>query len=160
MGARARAQGFAARQRLFPIFISNLRGLMLPMMLKHKRRSLNKTIMLIYFRMGQLYHRDTIYERAKRKVPFFEHAQNVQIHIILRMRKVSSVHKLSINAFTSIQCICKQMVYTLIRLRGCAGWSGPSLSAYARKVFWWRGSNDVDMQVSLLRIIVEHVHLR
>ena len=31
-----------------------------------------------------------------------------------------------------------------IRLRGCAGWSGPSLSAFARRhVFSWRGLYDV-----------------
>ena len=40
--------------------------------------------------------------RAKRKSAF-EHAQNVQIHIILRMRKVSFGRLLSIHTFCSIQ---------------------------------------------------------
>ena len=40
----------------------------------------------------------------------------------------------------SIQWFCKCTVKAQIRLRGCAGWSGPSLSTYARKhVSTWRG---------------------
>ena len=54
--------------------------------------------------------------RAKGKSAF-EHAQNVRIRIILRMRKVSLGLLLSIDLFYSIQWF----------------WSGPSLSAHAPK---------------------------
>ena len=77
--------------------------------------------------------------RIKRKGAFV-HAQNIRIHIILRMRKVPSGHLLSIETFFSIKQFCLRTVKAQIRLRGCAGWSGPSLSAYAhRHVFAWRG---------------------
>ena len=36
----------------------------------------------------------------------FEHVQNAQVQIILRMRKVSSGHLLSINTLYSIQWFC------------------------------------------------------
>ena len=69
---------------------------------------------------------------VKRKSAF-EHAQNVRIHINMHMRKLSSGHLLSIETFYSIQWFCLQTAKALIRLRGCAGWSGPSLSAYTRR---------------------------
>ena len=47
---------------------------------------------------------------------------------------------LSFNTFCSIQWFCQWTVTALIRLRGCAGWSRPLLSAYAqRHVFAWHG---------------------
>ena len=52
--------------------------------------------------------------------------------IILRMRKVLSGSLHSIHTFCSIQWFCYRTVKTLIRLRGSAGLSGPSLSAYAQ----------------------------
>ena len=68
----------------------------------------------------------------------YEHAQNAQIHAILHMRKVSSGHLLSSEIVYSIQLFSLQTSKTLIRLCGCAGWSGPSLSIYARRhVFAW-----------------------
>ena len=46
---------------------------------------------------------------------------------------------------SSFQWICKQRGKTLIRQRGCTGWSGPSLSAYVwRQVFRWLGPYDLD----------------
>ena len=41
--------------------------------------------------------------RVKRKQSAFEHAQSVQIHIALHMRRVSSAHLLSIETVYSIQ---------------------------------------------------------
>ena len=61
------------------------------------------------------------------------HAQNMRIHIILRMRKISSGSLLSIDTFYSIQWFWKRTAKVLIRLHGCAGWSGPSLSTYAQR---------------------------
>ena len=50
----------------------------------------------------------------------------------------------SIHTFCSILRFCKRAVNALIRLRRCAGWSGPSLYAYAeRHVFAWRGPYNV-----------------
>ena len=70
----------------------------------------------------------------------FKHMQNAHVQIILRMRKVSSGPFLSFHTFCCIQWFCYRTVKALFRLRGCAGWSGPSLSAYARRhVFAWRG---------------------
>ena len=59
-------------------------------------------------------------------------AHNVRVHIILYMRKVSTGHLLSNETFYSSQWFCLRTVKALIRLCGCAGWSGPSQSAYAR----------------------------
>ena len=57
------------------------------------------------------------------------------------MRKVSSGHLFSIEIFYSIQWFCLRTVKALIRLH--AVWSGPSLSAYTRKlIFAWRGPFD------------------
>ena len=79
--------------------------------------------------------------KRKRSV---EHAQNMCIHIIRCMRKVSSGPLLSSYTFYSIQWFRLRAVKALIRVRGCAGWSGPSLSAYARiDVFEWRCPNNV-----------------
>ena len=63
----------------------------------------------------------------------FEHAQNAQN--TLRMRMVSSGPLLSIHISCSIQWLCKRKVKVLIRLRSCAVWSGPSLSAHAKTHF-------------------------
>ena len=54
-----------------------------------------------------------------------------------------------IHSECSIQWLCWRTVKALIRLRGCAGWSGPSLSAYTRRhVFAWRGpSNPAESMV-------------
>ena len=68
---------------------------------------------------------------AKRKSPF-KHAQTVRIHIILDMRKILSGHLLSIETFYIIQWFCIRAAKVLIRLRGCAVWSRPSLYAYVR----------------------------
>ena len=56
--------------------------------------------------------------RANEKYAF-EHAQNVLIHIILRMRKVSSGSLLSIDIFCSSQWFKQLLAKALIRLRGC-----------------------------------------
>ena len=89
-----------------------------------------------YFRKG-----NTIFKwAASSEKSASKYVQKVRIHIILHMRKVSSGPLLSIHTLCSIQCFCWWTVKTVIRLRGCAGWSGPSLSAFARKqVFAWRG---------------------
>ena len=64
--------------------------------------------------------------------------QNAQIQIILRMCKVSSWPLLSTETFFNIQWFCLWATKTLIRLHGCAGCSGPWLSAYAqRHIFAW-----------------------
>ena len=70
--------------------------------------------------------------QVKRKCTF-EHAQNTQMQIILRMRKVSSGPWFSIHTLCSIQLGCKRTLKVLIRLQGCVGWPGPSLSAYVRR---------------------------
>ena len=70
----------------------------------------------------------------------FEHAQKVQVHIILHMCKVLFRHLLSTGIFYSIQWFCLQTAKTLIRLCRWAGWSGSSLSSYTwRHVFTWPG---------------------
>ena len=60
-------------------------------------------------------------------------AQNVRIHIILQVCKVSSGPLLSINTFYSIQWFWQRTTEALIRLRFGAVWSRPSLSAHASK---------------------------
>ena len=66
-----------------------------------------------------------------------------RLWFIQRIRKLSFVPLLSIDTFYSVQWFCQRTAKTLIRLRRCAGWSGPSLSAYARRHFFaWRGSLD------------------
>ena len=48
------------------------------------------------------------------------------------------VHLLSIDTFYCVKRICQRTTNALITLRGCAGWSGPLLSAHARKyIFPW-----------------------
>ena len=69
--------------------------------------------------------------RVKRRSAF-EHAQNAPIHIILHMRKVLSGHLLSTEIFCSIKWFSLQTAKAQIRLRGCAVWSGPLLSAYTK----------------------------
>ena len=63
---------------------------------------------------------------------------------ILRMSKVPPgplLPLLSIHTFCSSQWFCWGRVKALIRLRGCAVWSGPSLSKYDRKyIFILRGT--------------------
>ena len=49
------------------------------------------------------------------------------------MRRVPTRSFLYIQAIYSSQWFCWRIVKALIRLRGCAGWSGPSLSAYAQR---------------------------
>ena len=72
------------------------------------------------------------------------HVQNACIQITLRMRKVSYGLLLSVYTFCSIQWFCQRTVKALISLRGCAGISGLSLSAHARKyVFAWRSRYDI-----------------
>ena len=81
------------------------------------------------------------YESRFQRKSAFEHAQNSQLQIILRIRKETK-GTFSIPTFCtcSVQWFCQQTVNALIRLCDCAGWSGPSLSANARKnVFAWRG---------------------
>ena len=57
-------------------------------------------------------------------------------------RKVSSWHLLPNWNILSIKWFCLRTAKALIRLRGCAGWSGPSLTAYARRrIFARRGSH-------------------
>ena len=82
---------------------------------------------------------DNIWTVSREKVPSNIHKMHSQI--ILCMRNVSSGLLLSIHTFCSSQCYCLRTVKVLIRLRGCAVWSGPSLSAYyaQRHVFVWRG---------------------
>ena len=53
--------------------------------------------------------------------------------IILSMLKVSSGPLLSIDSFYSVKWCKQRTAKALIRLRICAVWSGPSLSAYARR---------------------------
>ena len=78
--------------------------------------------------------------RIKRKSAF-EHAQNVRIHIIRCMHKVSSGSLFSIDTFYSIQWFWQRTAKALIRLRSRAVWSGPSLFTHAPKAhFNWRGS--------------------
>ena len=44
-----------------------------------------------------------------------------------------------------LQWFCLRTAKVLIRLQGCAGWSGPSLSAYARRqVFAWHSPNGME----------------
>ena len=76
-------------------------------------------------------------DHVKRK-SVFEHAQNVRIHIALRMRKGSSGCLLSAGLFYSIQCFCLRPANVVIRLRRCGGWSGPSLFSHAPKARLWR----------------------
>ena len=76
----------------------------------------------------------------------FEQAQDAQIQIFLHMCKVSSGPLLSIHTrtFCNIQWFSSRTGRALIRLRGCAGWYGPSLCGYAQRyVFEWRGQNNV-----------------
>ena len=83
-------------------------------------------------------HRTRLYlGRVERKIAF-EHAQSAQILIILHMRKVSSGLLLFINTvfFNEEQKPRWYNIYTDAQvddINGCAGWSRPSLSAYARR---------------------------
>ena len=78
----------------------------------------------------------------------FKHAQNVWIHIILYVRKVLSGQLLSIETFHSIQWLCLRTAKAQIRLYIHAGWSGPSLSACARRhVFAWRDPNNISNDI-------------
>ena len=49
--------------------------------------------------------------------------------------KVSSRHLLTIVTFLSVKGFCYWTAKALIRLHGCAVWSGPSLSTHASKIF-------------------------
>ena len=71
-------------------------------------------------------------------VKAFKHAQSAQIQIILCIGTVSPGHLLSIETFFSRQYFCFLIAKALKRLRGCAGCSRLSMSAYARRnVFAW-----------------------
>ena len=61
-------------------------------------------------------------------------AQNA-VRFILRMRKVSSGHLLSIDTNYNVSCFCERTAKALIRLRVRAVWYGPSLSVYAQRHF-------------------------
>ena len=74
--------------------------------------------------------------RVERK-SVFERAPNGLSRLTPRMRKVLSGHLLFIGAFYSVQWFCERTAKALIRLRGCAVWSGPLLSAYARKTHFF-----------------------
>ena len=79
-------------------------------------------------------------KRKKKWKRALEHVQNAQILIILLICRVSFGPLLSIHMFCSIQWFCLGTVKVLIRLPGCIGWSGFSLSAYAlRHVFTLHG---------------------
>ena len=82
---------------------------------------------------------------------------NALIHIILHLRRVSFGHLFSIETFYSIQWFCLRTANALIRLRRFAGWSWPSLSAYARRHFFaWRGPNGVQRKVDVARNGTDH----
>ena len=58
----------------------------------------------------------------------------------LRACAKSSGYLLSTDTFYKVQRFCWQIAKALIRLRECAGWSGPSQSAHARRhIFAWHG---------------------
>ena len=66
--------------------------------------------------------------------------QKAQIQIILRMRRVLTWAMLSSLTSCSVHWFCKRTVKVLFSLCGCPGWSGTSLSAFARRhIFAWRG---------------------
>ena len=69
---------------------------------------------------------------VKRKSAF-EHAQNVRIHIILHMCKVSSGHLLPIEPFCRIQWFCSRTAMTQSRLCVCL-LSAHDPKAYSRLV--------------------------
>ena len=78
----------------------------------------------------------------------FEHAQNVQIHITLHMRKASSGHLLSAEAIYSNKWFCLQTTKAMIRLRGCAGWSMRRLIwVYAVRMFSSHGPNNAKKSI-------------
>ena len=65
---------------------------------------------------------------------------NCTVRFTPHMRKVSSGHYVSIDTFYSFNWLLVDSE-DLDQMRGCAGWSGPSLPAYAlRHVFAWRGT--------------------
>ena len=72
--------------------------------------------------------------RVKRKRTF-EHAQNVPIHFIRHMHKTHRAFTF-IDTFYSIQCLCLRTTKALIRIRGCAGWFGLSMSTYAQRYLY------------------------
>ena len=72
------------------------------------------------------------------------------------MHKLSSGHLLSIETFCSSQWFWLLAAKALIRLRGCAIWSGPLLSAYARRlVFAWLGP--YNLKILKQRFVVKSV---
>ena len=71
---------------------------------------------------------DTLQMRLVKRNIASEHAQNARMHIILRMRKVSTGHLLSFHTFCEPNDSVSGKWFDLTRLRGCAGWSRLSLS--------------------------------
>ena len=70
--------------------------------------------------------------RAKQKC-VFEHAQYAQIQIhSAHAQSHPGICSPLIHSIRSNDCVWR-IAKVLIRLRGCAGWSGPSLSAHARR---------------------------
>ena len=126
---------------LCPCFVTMFNGSKGPDQSVQSDQVLNCLTELLGMALGPFSHVEYHMDCVKRK-GVFKHARNSKIQIILRMRNVSSGHLLSFHTFCSIQWFCWRTVKTLIRLRGCAVWSGSSLSAYARKlIFAWRGQS-------------------
>ena len=72
----------------------------------------------------------------------FEHACADSDYPVQACSNYPSGPLFSSHTYCGIQWFCKRTVKALVRLRGCAGWSGPSLSAYAwRQVFAWHGQS-------------------
>ena len=95
-----------------------------------------RSSLFAYEYMWGLYSHDMACLGPVKRKSSFEHAQNVWIHIIMHSCAVSFGHLLSTGTrFYSIQRFCLRTEKALIRLCGCAGWSGPSLSAYAQRRF-------------------------
>ena len=96
-----------------------------------------KSIKILQFRNSSITVYIIISASLSEKVP-----SKCLIQTILRMRKASSGHMLSIETFYSIRWyMFGRTVKALIRLRGCAGWSRSLLSAYDwRHIFAWSSS--------------------
>ena len=103
---------------LFIMYIKSKKGL--PLETRNTQTNLeNRTLGLIES-LHMQYCISRINGPRQAKKSDFEHAQNVQIQIILHMSKISTRPLLSIHTFCSIQRLCLRTVKPLIRLRGCA----------------------------------------
>ena len=78
--------------------------------------------------------------RVKRKKCLRACAKCADSHYPTYAQRLIRAFALHWNIFSS-KWFCLRIAKALIRLRGCAGWSGPSLSAYAWRhgLFAWRG---------------------